>query len=173
MLNDDGLPAICQSNINAAISFYILSLLSEDPPFFGDIGYVDKMTGVAHLINCGSLPGRLASSSGEIELNNQYEYMGAGRGVCTFFCCKPGPMTFGTLGRINGEYIMHVSKGEAFSEPAEKLLSVRTWAQGFVKLHDDPKKFFHNLRSNHSVAAYGNFSDELIELCNLLNIPVV
>jgi len=173
MLNDEGIPTVCQSDINAAISFYILSLLSEDPPYFGDIGYVDKKNAVVHLINCGSLPARLASSGDDVELNNQYEYMGKGRGVCTFFCCKPGPVTFGTLGRINGEYVMHIATGNAFSEPIEKLIPVRTWAQGFVKLDGNPAEFFYNLRSNHSVAGYGIFDAELNELCRLLNIRTV
>lgn len=170
MLNDDGMPIVCQCDINAAISYYILSLLSSDPPYFGDVGYVDIKAGFARLINCGSLPGRLAFSPGEIELNDQYEYMGKGGGVCTLFCCKPGKMTFGTLGRIDGNYVLHISTGNAYEEPMEKLVSVRTWAQGFVKLDNNPKEFFHNLRSNHSVAAYGDFTGELRELCGLLKI---
>lgn len=173
MLNDEGIVANCQCSVNAALSMYIMSKLTDDPPYFGDVNTVIKKEGVARLINCGSIPGRLAQSMEDVKIVNQYEYMGKGRGACTFFCCKEGDVTFGTLGRIHGRYVMSIAEGQAFQEPMEKLAEVRTWAQGFVRLNCDPMKFYENLRSNHCAACYGKCMPELIEFCRIAGIEYI
>lgn len=170
MLNDEGYICGCQCNINAMISGYILSNLSGTPHFFGDVNMVDRKEAVARMINCGSVPGKLAENSQEIQIVEQYEYMGTGRGACTYFCCKEGPVTFGTLGRKNGDYVMHIASGTAFKKPLSELESVRTWAQAFIRLNCDPMEFYQNLRCNHSVFTYGNYEDVLRKLCALLEI---
>ena len=170
MLNDEGYICGCQCNINAMISGYILSELSGSPHFFGDVNMVDPGTAEARMINCGSVPGRLAENDKEIRIVEQYEYMGTGRGACTYFCCKEGPVTFGTLGRKEGRYIMHIASGTAVQKPLSELEHVRTWAQAFIKLDGDPLMFYRNLRCNHSVFAYGEYRNVLRTLCGLLQI---
>ncbi len=170
MLNDEGILCTCQCNLNATISAYILSRLSEMPVFFGDINVVVKETKTARLINCGSIPIKLAQAKEDVKIVPQYEYMGAGRGACTFFCCKSGAVTFGTLGRVKKKYVMNIATGSAFLERKETLKDVRTWAQGFVHLDCDPMVFYENLRCNHSVMCYGNEEAALLELCALYDI---
>ena len=165
MLCDEGVTAACQCSINAAISMFIMAQFSKLPPYFGDISVVLKDDKIVRLINCGSIPGKLAPDYDSIEIVEQYAYMGAGRGACTLFCCREGDITFGTLGRVQGEYVMNIATGQAFEQPVEQLKEVRSWAQGFVRLDGDPMKFFHNIRSNHSTACYGNVAEELEEFC--------
>ena len=172
LLNDEGFVSGCQCNLNAMLSAYMHRQLSEDPHFFGDVNVVLKEQSAARVINCGSVPSRLAADPKDVMLVDQYEYMGAGRGVCTFFCCKPGKVTFGTLGRVNGCYEMNLASGEAYQESVEEMERVRTWAQGFIKLDCDPMKFYANLRCNHSVFGYGDYLPGLVKLCELYDIPV-
>lgn len=173
LLNDEGFVAGCQCNINAMISSYILHSFTEEPCFFGDVGTVDIDQGVARVINCGSIPTRLAGGDEKVEIVEQYEYMGTGRGACTLFCMKPGIVTFGTLGRRSGgEYVINIARGEAFSEPLETLRQVRSWGQGFIRLEGDAQTFWKNLRSNHSVLCYGDVVDALMDFCQLCGIDV-
>ena len=173
LLNDEGFVAGCQCNINAMLSSYILHSFTGEPCFFGDVGAVYTDQGVARVINCGSIPTRLAGGDEEVEIVEQYEYMGTGRGACTLFCMKPGIVTFGTLGRRSGgEYVMHIARGEAFCEPLDTLRQVRSWGQGFVRLEGDAKTFWTNLRSNHSVLCYGDVADALMDFCQLCGIAV-
>ncbi|MBQ9942045.1 MAG: hypothetical protein IJP03_03450 [Christensenellaceae bacterium] len=165
VLNDEGLTVQCQCNINALLSGYIMNLLSGGPSYFGDINTVDEREGIARLINCGSIPGKLAQSHKDIHVVEQYDYMGLGGGACTLFCMKEGRVTFGTLGRVEGQYVMSIAGGEAFVQPKEVLTPVRSWAQGFVKLDCDPVVFYRNIRCNHSVVAYGDYREELKEIC--------
>lgn len=173
MLNDEGYLVNCQCNLNAMLSSFILAQFSDDPVYFGDINMVDKENGTARVINCGSIPGRLAESYEDVQIVTQYEYMGKGLGACTLFCCRPGAVTFGTLARVDGEYVMASACGEAFKEETDRLTEVRTWAQGFIRLHCEPMEFFRNIRSNHSVFCYGIVKDELEILCRLLGIRFI
>lgn len=170
LLNDAGFTTGCQCSVNAGISSFLLSTLSGNPSFFGDVNMVDVKNGTARLINCGVIPTRLAQSYRDVSWVPQYEYMGAGLGACAMFCCREGEVTFGTLGRENGTYVMNLAQGEAFMKPKEELAEVRTWAQAFVKLHCDPESFYGNLLSNHSVMAYGDWKNELMEFCKLKQI---
>lgn len=170
LLNDEGFTTGCQCSVNAGISSYLLSQLSGEPAFFGDVNMVDMNTAEARLINCGVIPTRLARDRQDVRWVEQYEYMGAGQGVCALFCCKEGEVTFGTLGRENGSYVMNVAGGRAVQKPIEELEKVRTWAQAFVRLDCNPKSFYQNILSNHSVMAYGSWQRELMEFCHLKNI---
>lgn len=170
MLNDEGVVCGCQCNLNALISSFIMQRLSGQACFFGDVNVVLPKESLVRLINCGSIPATLASDKSNVKIVTQYEYMGAGRGACTLFCMKEGEVTFGTLGREKGEYVMNIANGHAFVEAEEKLTAVRTWAQGFIKLSCDPMTFYHNLRCNHSVMGYGDVKDELLELCAAYHI---
>lgn len=170
LLNDGGFTVGCQCSVNAGISSYLLSQLSGEPSFFGDVNMVDMQTAEARLINCGVIPTRLARDYQDVQWVTQYEYMGAGLGACALFCCKEGEVTFGTLGREKGSYVMNMARGKAVQKPMEELEAVRTWAQAFVRLDCDPASFYQNLLSNHSVMAYGNWERELVEFCRLKNI---
>lgn len=173
MLNDEGYLCGCQCNLNALLSGYILTALSGEPHFFGDVNMVDTKEGVARMIHCGSAPGKLAGGYQDIDIVEQYEYMGAGRGACTFFCCREGDVTFGTLGRKNGEYVMNIASGSAFKKPKEELAAVRTWVQAFIRLQCDPMEFYKNLRCNHSVFGYGCHEEALVMLCEMLGIQAI
>ncbi len=175
LINDAGIVTACQGNLNAALSMKIMSILTECPTIFSDVNVVEKESGIVRLVNCGSMPTSLAKSKKEVEWGYQYEYMGKGRGACPVFCCKAGKVTFGTLSRIKGDYVMQIATGEAFEEPKEVLAEARdVWPQAFIKLNCDPLDFYYNLRSNHVVVAYGDLTRDLINLCDLLNIrPIV
>ncbi|MDI6871129.1 MAG: hypothetical protein QME79_07200 [Bacillota bacterium] len=171
LANDEGLITACQSDINAAIAMQIMHLLTGSAPMFADVNVVDKDTGVARLVNCGTMPTVLATSKKDVEWNCQYEYMGKARGACPTFCCRAGHVTFAALSRIKGDYVMQIASGEAFEQPKSVLAEVRdVWPQAFVKLHGDPLDFYRNLRSNHMVAAYGDVTNELIDFCALSDI---
>ena len=108
----------------------------------------------------------------DVKIVNQYEYMGRAA-VLSIFLLQGRDVTFGTLGRIHGRYVMSIAEGQAFQEPMEKLAEeVRTWAQGFVRLNCDPMKFYENLRSNHCAACYGKCMPELIEFCRIAGVGI-
>ena len=172
LLNSEGIVTACQSDLNAALSMFLLHALSGRPTIFGDVNTVDCASGVARMINCGSMPVALAGKE-PVRWIEQYEYMGAGRGVCPVFCCQEGPVTFGTFSRIKGSYRLLIAKGEAYEEPFDSYQDVRAWPQGFIRLLCNPRQFYQNLRSNHSVVGYGDLTRQLRYAAELLQIQTV
>ncbi|MDD5016502.1 MAG: hypothetical protein PHO15_00205 [Eubacteriales bacterium] len=174
MLNDEGIITGCQGNINAAVSMKILHIITGMPAVMADVNVVLKKEKIARMVNCGSMPTSLAAKNIDVDLSYQYDYMGDSKGVCTTFCCKSGPVTFATLGRKNGKYVMHIAEGEAFEQPKEEFAVCRdVWPHAFVKLNCDMMKFYSDIRSNHSVIGYGNIKNTLVTFCELLDITAI
>ena len=174
LCNDNGIPTACQSDINAAISMKILNLLSNKATIFADVNMIDKQKGIARLVNCGTMATTLAETKKDVDWGCQYEYMGRERGACPTFCCKPGEVTFCGLSRIKGNYVMQIATGNAFLQPKEVFAEDRDiWPHAFISLDCNPNNFYQAIRSNHLVVGYGNMKNELIYLCELLDIKAV
>ncbi len=96
-------------------------------------------------------------------------------GATTIFCCKPGRVTLARLARIKGQYVMHIATGEAFEQPKVMFKEAREkWPHAFIKLDGDAERFVQNCRSNHMHMSYGDLKDELVEVCEILQIkPII
>jgi len=175
LINDDGIVTSCECDVNAALTMQILKLLTGGPVLFADVNHIDMERGVLRLVNCGSMPTGLAKSRKDVDLGMQYEYLSKAGGATTVFCCKSGRVTLARLARIKGQYVMQIAAGEAIEYPKEKFKEARgKWPHSFVKLDGDLHKFLQNCRSNHHHMVYGDIKEELLAVCDILNIrPVV
>ena len=175
--NSEGLVSSCEADTNGALTMEILHLLSGNAAGFGDVFKIDRKEGKVRLVNCGSVAVEFATSKKDVDWGLQYDFIapGPGRGATPAFVCKPGRITLARLARIKGEYVMEIATGEAYSEPKEKMKEARSiWPHIFFKLDGDPEKFLQNCRSNHQHWTYGDYKEELVEVCNLLGIdPIV
>ena len=173
-INNDGIVAACEADTNAALTMQILHLLSGEPVDFADVFQVNLQDREVRLVNCGALATNLAVSKKDVSWGLQYEFIGPARGATTVFVCKPGRITLARLARIKGEYVMQVTTGEAYSQPKEKMREARDrWPHLFFRLDGNAMEFVQNCRSNHQHWIYGDFKDELVEVCNLLGIRAI
>ncbi len=171
--NSEGLVAACEADTNAALSMQILHLLSGKAAGFGDVFEIGMKNKKIRIVNCGSVAAEFAVSNKDIDWRLQYDFIapGPGRGATTAFVCKPGRITLARLARIKGEYVMEIASGEAYSEPKDKMKEAREcWPHIFFTLDGDPQEFFQNCRSNHQHWVYGDYKDELVQVCDLLGI---
>ncbi len=175
--NSEGLVTACEADTNGALSMEILHLLSGKAAGFGDVFEIGLKNGKVRLVNCGSVATEFATSKKDVDWGLQYDFIapGPGRGATTAFVCKPGRITLARLARIEGRYVMQITTGEAYSEPKEKMKEARViWPHIFFKLDGDPEKFLQNCRSNHQHWTYGDYKEELIQICEFLDIePIV
>ncbi|MBI4243555.1 MAG: hypothetical protein HY606_05650 [Planctomycetes bacterium] len=151
----------------------ILHLLSGKAAGFGDVFEIGMKNKKIRIVNCGSVAAEFAVSNKDIDWRLQYDFIapGPGRGATTAFVCKPGRITLARLARIKGEYVMEIASGEAYSEPKDKMKEAREcWPHIFFTLDGDPQEFFQNCRSNHQHWVYGDYKDELVQVCDLLGI---
>ena len=113
LLNDRGIPTACQADIPAAFVMKILSDLSGGACAFADVAHVDCATGLARLVNCGTMPTTLAALLRDISWGWQYEYMGRERGVTPIFSCRAGQVTICCLSRVRGKLTLLAAGGAA------------------------------------------------------------
>jgi len=184
--NDDGFVVACESDMNAALTMFVLKNLSGDPVMFSDIQYINSEEKWARFLNCGTASTRLAGGKDKVDLKNCPEvqstydeknkiYLCKG-GACTNFVLPPGEVTLARFGRIKGKYFLHIVKGESFVYPHDKdsFLGIGgVWPWAYIKIHQDMPKFIQNLRAHHMCISFGNWTQELKALAKLWNIEIL
>ena len=100
LLNDADRTISCQGDVPTTIVMEALRQLSGEPGFFADLIRLDPKRGAGRLGNCGVRPVSLAARPRDIRWLRQYDYMGAGGGVTSSFCTRPGRVTVAAMTRI-------------------------------------------------------------------------
>ncbi|GAF74016.1 unnamed protein product, partial [marine sediment metagenome] len=187
MLNDENIIVSCEADMNAAITMFILNILSNQPVSFTDISYIDRDNKVLRLLNCGMLPTRFAKNKREIKLRNMVKEMGSydekkglhrtKGGACTNFICRPGEVTMARFARISGEYVCQIAQGETFVPQdffKKGILATDCLPWAFVEFSGDMENFIQNIRSNHIHMVYGDYIQQLKDVCGLLKVkPII
>ncbi len=104
------------------------------------------------------------------------DYPAGGASVHHF--AAPGKVTLARLARKNGKYWMAIVPGEIIrfeKEIMEELGSQVTpeWPVAFTKIETSPEEFLGNFPCNHIHGVYGNYVNELIQICKILNIDYI
>ena len=167
----------CEADSNGALTMQILKNLSGGPTLFADVLHVDIEDNMLRLCNCGSQPTEFAKSRKDVHWVTEglKEFKWKIGGTCPQYVGRSGELTLARLGRVNGEYIMLITKGEAVEFPREKLKELNEHQpQIFVKLDYDCRRLIKCLRTNHIHAVHGDYAEHLKEVCRILEItPVI
>lgn len=174
-LSSRGFVTACLNDSNGALTLYILSLLSDEVLFTADVNLVDKATNVVRLIDDGAASIRLAQDPKEVKLSYQPKLECKASGVCTGLIAKPGRVTLARLARLRGSYVMHIAPSEAFKGDTRWVeeCGYPMWPHAFLHLDGDLCEFVRNLRSEYIHMAYGDLTDDLLEVCGLLGIESI
>lgn len=172
----EGTVLCCEVDSNGGLSMQILHLLTSQPGLFADVRHLDPETLELTICNCGSQPTKFAKSPKEVTWLPQIPINGPG--AASHYVCRPGEATLMRLSRINGAYHMLIYTGTAHDAPLEKMKETGglgwVWPHGFFTVDTTYEKWLGNLRSNHIHFAYGNWVEELLQVCKLLDIvPIV
>ncbi|NUQ61429.1 MAG: hypothetical protein HUU20_03005 [Pirellulales bacterium] len=184
--NDDGFVVACETDMNAALTMYVLTLFSGSPVMFSDIQYLNREERWARFLNCGTAATRLAGGKDKIALCNCPEIQGTydestGKhlckgGACPHFILPPGPVTLARFGRVQGRYVLHACPGESFAYPHDEngLVGLgAVWPFAYVKIHQDMERFVANLRAHHMCIIPGDWMPQLEALARLWDVPVL
>ncbi len=171
----------CEIDMDGALTMQILKLLSGKPILFFDFRHFDEEEGVFVYCNCGSQATWYAARSDNYKENlkkvtfyPQIPYYFKAGGATVHYLAKEGEVTMARLARRNGKYWMAIMKGE-FVELAEEKMKETSgeWPHAFVKLDIDPAELISRYSSNHSHAVYGDYVDELVQVCEMLDVESV
>ncbi len=164
-LNEAGIPAGCEGDVNSTLAIFLLSQLSDAPVHFGEMLDVDFENGSIVTSHCGCGSPGLADAGGYILCPVRL----ANDGVCIRYTARQGAVTFVNLVGRKNNYRMCAFEGQAaptglvFEGTPLKFVTrspfSRVWASVTAGGY-----------GHHWMTAYTHAAAELREFCRLVGI---
>lgn len=157
-LIDRGLPTACETDINGAVTFALLTAaaMGETPTFFADLTVRHPTNDNAELLwHCGPFPRSLAKEESKPRLlycAGQWELKG-------------GDVTVARFDGINGKYSLFAGHGRGVEGPESNGTYI------WFETNDWPKwerKFIYGPYIHHVVGIHGKFAPVLHEACKYM-----
>ncbi len=121
MMLNDGVGTSTLSDFNTAMTVKLMTDLSSEPVYYGDLQHIDKSTKEIKIIGDGACPPSLAGSAGPAGFaEHGIPTEGEAGGLSVKLTCKPGEGILARLGRNKGEFEMAITRC-TISEPGEKI----------------------------------------------------
>lgn len=169
MLNDNGIPSSCETDIGGAISMFIGSGFSNMATYFGDPVAIDEACNSIVYWHCGAGASCLASKKEGAKLG---VHPNRKIGPTMEFGLRGGQVTVLRLGKDRNGFRMFIMKGEALDEGQKFFGTSITVKPQDGKAIDKVKEFVQDGWEPHFAIAYGDIVEEVKTMCNLLDISV-
>ena len=168
LLNEEGVPAACEADVHAAVTLYLLALLTGKPAFHGELLGILEPEDALLVAHYGAGAPGLASSRGQIHLEPD---RASRKGVSVTYQVRPGPVTIASLTGRRDSYRMFVATGESIS--AREVFHGGVVAN--VKFKVNHTEVLRKARgmSHHWMVAVGDVSDDVVEYCEMSGIRTV
>ncbi len=173
MMLEDGYGTSTLGDFNTALTVFLLTKLSKERVYYGDLQHVNKSTNEIKIIGDGACPPSLASKLGPAGFaEHGIPTEGGAGGLSVKLVCKSGEGVLARLGRVNGEFTMVLARASIF-EPTEAQLTQRLrecgipfWPHGFVTVHGDIEALLQNWTNEYACLGYGaNLYPALVSFC--------
>lgn len=165
LLNDEGIVAGCEGDMNSTIAMYILSQLSDEPVHFGEMLEIDESNNTIITSHCGAAATSLACCEGFMLCPVRL----ANNGVCVRFKSKTGYVTYVNLVGRKNNYRMCAFGGEAV--PTEMVFEGNPMK---IRLDSLFRNIWEDISaygfSHHWMTAYSRTVPVLKEFCRLTGI---
>ncbi len=181
----DAIVMACEADGDGALTQQILKLLSGGmPTFFADVSHIDDERKTIYCVNCGAVcawyAGRDKDPNKNLNKITFKQSIRPGGAANSGFFAAEGDMQLARLYRTDGKYRMAIIPCNAVT-PSSDILDEFVEARGphqlpalFAKVDFDLDAFVEEYGSNHISGVAGEYVEELVELCKMLDIePVV
>jgi L-fucose isomerase-like protein len=181
MMLNDGVGTSTLSDFNTALTVKLLTDLSAEPVYYGDLQHFDKSNNEIKIIGDGACPPSLAGKVGPAGFaEHGIPTEGEAGGLSVKLTCKPGEGVLARLGRNNGEFEMAVARC-TINEPDPATLQSRLnecgipfWPHAFVTAHCDINELIEAWNNEYAVLGYGeHLYNELLAFCELTGIKAI
>lgn len=175
--------AATESDMDGALTMQIFKHLTGMPVLFADVRHYDAEHDVWFFSNSGTHATYFAGASMDPAVNLREvsllpetdDYPAGGASVHHF--AKAGKVTLARLARKNGRYYLTIVPGEFVNFPREEMLAMGAtttpaWPCAFTRLRVSADEFIRRFPCNHIHGVYGDCVQDLVQVADLLNIPV-
>jgi L-fucose isomerase-like protein len=181
MMLEDGHGTSTLGDFNTALTVWLLTKLSKERVYYGDLQHIDKNNKEIKIIGDGACPPSLAGRLGPAGFSEHgIPTEGEAGGLSVKLICKVGEGALARLGRVNGEFQMVVSRATIFEPPKEQVqdrlneCGIPFWPHGFVTAHCDIERLLDSWTSEYACLGYGSeLYDSLIAFCELTGIRAI
>jgi L-fucose isomerase-like protein len=181
MMLEDGWGTSTLGDYNTALTVWLLTQLSSERVYYGDLQHIDKRNNEIKIIGDGACPPSLAGKLGPAGFaEHGIPTEGAAGGLSVRLVCKPGQGVLARLGRVDGEFQMVITRATIFEPPAEELparqkeCGIPFWPHGFVTAHCDIETMIQNWTNEYACLGYGeDLFPALIEFCRQTGIKTI
>ena len=181
MMLEDGCGTSTLGDFNTAMTVLLLTKLSAEPVYYGDLQHIDKSNGEIKIIGDGACPPSLAGKLGPAGFaEHGIPTEGAAGGMSIKLVCKVGQGVLARLGRIDGQFVMIITRCSIFEPPADQLearqleCGIPFWPHGFVTAHCDIDEMLECWTNEYACLGYGDqLYDDLIDFCNMTGIELI
>jgi len=171
-LNDLGIPSACEGDLHSTILMYMLYQLSGRAVSNGDqlkIYNLDKKNNSMMFSHCGAGAFTLAKDKKDIRITTDYE---TGTGIAVFFPERiPGEVTMANMMGSRTGYRMFIAKGKALDiDLTGDYEGNPVNIQFDFNIRDMLERIAEGGFGHHWNIGYGDYMQELIEFCELMEI---
>ncbi|MCX7427078.1 MAG: hypothetical protein NTW96_15820 [Planctomycetia bacterium] len=181
MMLEDGVGTSTLGDFNTALSVWLLTQLSGQPVYYGDLQHLDKATGEIKIIGDGACPPSLAGKLGPAGFaEHGIPTEGEAGGLSVKLVCRVGEGALARLGRVDGQFTMVVTRCTIFEPPAAQLearqreCGIPFWPHGFVTAHCDVDELLEYWTNEYACLGYGEtLFDDLVDFCGMTGIEPI
>lgn len=181
MMLEDGCGTSTLGDFNTAMTVLLLTKLSREPVYYGDLQHLDKKSGEIKIIGDGACPPSLAGKLGPAGFaEHGIPTEGEAGGLSIHLVCKVGEGVLARLGRVDGQFTMVITRASIFEPPAGQLedrkleCGIPFWPHGFVTAHGDMDVMLENWTNEYACLGYGpELYADLIDFCKMTGIRAV
>lgn len=181
MMLEDGYGTSTLGDFNTALTVWLLTKLSKERVYYGDLQHLDKQKKEIKIIGDGACPPSLACKLGPAGFSEHgIPTEGEAGGMSVKLICKVGEGVIARVGRVNGEFQMVITRASIFEPPKEQLLQrldecgIPFWPHGFVTVHCDVERMLESWTNEYACLGYGSdLYPALVDFCELTGIKPV
>lgn len=181
MMLEHGVGTSTLSDFNTAMVSKLLTDLSEERVYYGDLQHIDKSNNEIKIIGDGACPPSLAGDIGPARFaHHGVPTEGEAGGMSVELVCKPGEGVLARLGRNDGEFEMAIARCTVFEPPVDEIeerrreCSLYFWPHAFVTAHCDIEALLQAWNNEYAVLGYGTqLYDDLLAFCELTGIKAI
>jgi L-fucose isomerase-like protein len=169
------------SDFNTLMTVKLLTDLSVEPVYYGDLQHIDKSTHEIKIIGDGACPPSLAGKAGPARFaEHGIPTEGGAGGISVDLVCKPGEGVLARLGRNEGEFELVITRCTVFEPSLDQLeqrrleCGIPRWPHAFITADCDIERLLEVWNNEYAVLGYGaGLYQDLIAFCELTGIRAI